>query len=184
MENPPHLHNNCVKTYHSYYSGTQGTQAWMTLMPLNMRASYMPRHYALTPANVHDASLLTIWSRTVHFPHYKQMDERRPEMEKIPAGSAQNCTRLPAKKDATSFKEMQTRPCLQVLSAEPLGGQLSTIYRTFVLCFQLTFGVMFYVPTQTVTLETNYYKTLILAFLLVLIIILPLDFLKSPFRNR
>ena len=36
----------------------------------------MPRHYALTPANVHDTSLLTIWSRTVHFPHYKQMDEK------------------------------------------------------------------------------------------------------------
>ena len=58
----------------------------------------------------------------------------------------------PAKKDPTSFKEMQTRPCLQVLSGGPLGGQLSAIYRKFALCFQLTFGVTLYVPTQTVIL--------------------------------
>ena len=57
-------------------------------------------------------------------------------MEKIPRGSTRNCTPPPAKKDATSFKEMQTRSCLQVLSGGPLRGQLFTIYRKFALCFQ------------------------------------------------
>ena len=54
-------------------------------------------------------------------------------MEKIPRGSTRNCTPPPAKKDATSFKEMQTRPCLQALSGRPLRGQLFTIYRKFAL---------------------------------------------------
>ena len=73
-------------------------------------------------------------------------------MEKNSRGSTRNCTPPPAKKDATSFKEMQTRPCLQVLPGVPLRGQVFTIYRKFALCFQLVFGVTLYLPTRTVTL--------------------------------
>ena len=73
-------------------------------------------------------------------------------MEKIPRGSTRNCTPPPPKKDATSFREMQMHPFLQVLSGGPLRGQLFTIYRTFALCFQLTFGVTLYEPTRTVIL--------------------------------
>ena len=73
-------------------------------------------------------------------------------MEKIPRGSTQTCTPPPAKKNATSFRDMQMRQCLQVLSGGPLRGQLFTIYQKFAVCFQLTFGVTLYVPTRTVIL--------------------------------
>ena len=79
---------------------------------------------------------LTIWCRPVDFLHQNRWNKRRPEMEKIPRRSTRNCTPPPAKKDATSFKEMQTPSCLQVLSGGPLRGQLFTIYRKFALCFQ------------------------------------------------
>ena len=46
-------------------------------------------------------------------------------MEKIARGSTQTCTPPSAKKNATSFREMQMRQCLQVLSGGPLREAIS-----------------------------------------------------------
>ena len=59
---------------------------------------------------------------------------------------------LPGQGGCNLFQTNANAPVFVSLVTGPLGGQLSTIYRKFALCFQLTFGVTLYLPTRTVIL--------------------------------
>ena len=146
----------------------------------------MPQHYALTQANAHDASPLTIRWRTVHFPHQNRWKKRRPEMEK--SGSTRNYMPLPLpprprRIQPLSRKCKRARVCKScqedhsVASCPPSTGSSLSV-SNWRLAWHFTY------PPRLWFYKRNYYTTLILAFVLVLIMIVPLDFLKLPFRNR
>ena len=149
----------------------------------------MPLHYALTPANAQDASPWNKWSRTVYFPRQNRWKKRRSEIEKIPRRSTRNCTPPPTKKEANSFKEMPT-------ANEPMFANLfGSTTPGPIVHYLPEVRSLFPVDVWRDTLRTlpdcdfvnellHDIKILILAFVLVLIMIVPLEFLKSPFLNH
>ena len=147
-----------TKIFHD--SGARPSDLDTTLCATVLGASAAPRHYALTPANVHDASPLTIRSRTVYFPRQKRGKKRVPEMKKnslwkypkwyAPSGQ-EGCNlfqRNVCNQGANCKRAHVWKSCRGDYSA----ANLSTLYRKFAPRFKLTFGVTLYVPSRTVTL--------------------------------
>ena len=147
----------------------------------------MPQRYALTQANAHDTSPLTIRWRTVDFPHQKRWKKRRPEMEKNE--STRNNTphphlpRPPRRMQPLSKKCERARVCKSCQGDHSVANcLLSTGSSLSVSNWRLAWHFTY--PPGLWFCKRNYYTTLVLAFVLVLIMIVPLDFLKLPFRNR
>ena len=146
----------------------------------------MLQHYALTQANAQDASPLTIRWRTVDFPHQNRWKKKRPEMEKN--GSTRDCTPppppWPRRMQPLSKKCKRAHVCKSCQGDHsvancPLSTRSSLSVSNWRLAWHFTY------PPGLWFCKRNYYTTLILAFVLVLIMIVPLDFLKLPLvRSR
>ena len=117
------------------------------------------------------------------------MEEKTVGNRKNPRGSTRNCTPPPTKKDANSFKEMPT-------ANEPMFANLfGSTTPGPIVHYLPEVRSLFPIDVWRDTLRTlpdcdfvnellHDIKILILAFVLVLIMIVPLEFLKLPFLNH